>query len=76
MAVPQVKFPLFLCVRVLGVIVAALVLIWNISYRGGLALISDDKSLIFNVIFLIEMSYCLSGKKNLLILSFLCLQRI
>ncbi|KAJ9540618.1 hypothetical protein OSB04_027124 [Centaurea solstitialis] len=49
MAVPLVKFPLFLCVRVLGIFVAVLVLIWNIRYRGGLALISEDKNLIFNV---------------------------
>jgi len=51
MTVPVVKFPLFLCVRVLGIFVASLVLIWNIRYRGGLALISEDKNLIFNVIF-------------------------
>lgn len=49
MTVPVVKFPLFLCVRVLGLIVAALVLVWNIRYRGGLALIAEDKNLIFNV---------------------------
>nr|GEU94296.1 probable transmembrane ascorbate ferrireductase 2 [Tanacetum cinerariifolium] len=49
MSVPVVKFPLFICVRVLGILVAALVLIWNIRFRGGLALISEDKNLIFNV---------------------------
>ncbi|KAE9449418.1 hypothetical protein C3L33_18674, partial [Rhododendron williamsianum] len=49
MAVPVVKFPIILVVRILGVLVAALVLIWNVHYRGGLALVSDDKALIFNV---------------------------
>ncbi|KAL3376436.1 hypothetical protein AABB24_003057 [Solanum stoloniferum] len=49
MAVPVVRFPIFLLVRVIGIAVAALVLIWNVHYRGGLALISDNKALIFNV---------------------------
>ncbi|KAF7129827.1 hypothetical protein RHSIM_Rhsim10G0064200 [Rhododendron simsii] len=49
MAVPVVKFPIILVVRILGVLVAALVLIWNVHYRGGLALVSDNKALIFNV---------------------------
>ncbi|KAJ0909159.1 putative ascorbate ferrireductase (transmembrane) [Helianthus annuus] len=33
----------------MGLFMAALVLIWNTRYRGGLAIISDDKTLIFNV---------------------------
>ncbi|KAJ0043910.1 hypothetical protein Pint_18831 [Pistacia integerrima] len=49
MAVPVVRFPIFLVIRALGVIVAALVLSWNVHYRGGLALVSDNKDLIFNV---------------------------
>jgi len=49
MAVPVVRFPIILIIRVLGVMVAALVLTWNLHYRGGLALVSDDKDLIFNV---------------------------
>ncbi|XP_050381033.1 transmembrane ascorbate ferrireductase 2 [Argentina anserina] len=48
-AIPVVRFPIFRAVRVLGVAVAALVLIWTIHFRGGLALISDNKDLIFNV---------------------------
>ncbi|KAL6287590.1 hypothetical protein ACE6H2_011980 [Prunus campanulata] len=48
-AIPVVRFPIFRAVRVIGVIVAALVLIWTIRFRGGLALISDNKDLIFNV---------------------------
>ncbi|XP_021973692.1 probable transmembrane ascorbate ferrireductase 2 isoform X3 [Helianthus annuus] len=32
----------------MGLFMAALVLIWNTRYRGGLAIISDDKTLIFN----------------------------
>ncbi|KAI5665825.1 hypothetical protein M9H77_15678 [Catharanthus roseus] len=49
MAVPVVSFPIYLVVRILGVAVAALVLTWTVHYRGGLALVSDNKDLIFNV---------------------------
>lgn len=48
-AIPVVRFPIFRAVRVIGVAVAALVLTWTIHFRGGLALISDNKDLIFNV---------------------------
>lgn len=50
MAVPVIKFPtLMVLVRLMGVIVSALVLTWTVHYRGGLALVSDNKDLIFNV---------------------------
>lgn len=49
MAVPVVRFPIYLVVRILGIAVTAVVLTWNVHYRGGLALISDNKDLIFNV---------------------------
>ncbi|KAI3452125.1 hypothetical protein Pfo_008790 [Paulownia fortunei] len=49
MAVPIVRFPIFTAVRIIGIAVAALVLIWTVHYRGGLALISENKDLIFNV---------------------------
>ncbi|XWS46406.1 hypothetical protein CRYUN_Cryun14cG0063100 [Craigia yunnanensis] len=49
MVVPVIKFPIFMVVRVLGIVIAALVFIWTLHYRGGLALISDNKDLIFNV---------------------------
>ncbi|EYU44300.1 hypothetical protein ABFS82_08G040400 [Erythranthe guttata] len=49
MAVPVVRFPIFPAIRIIGIAVAALVLIWTVHYRGGLALISDNKDLIFNV---------------------------
>ncbi|KAI3677402.1 hypothetical protein L2E82_51685 [Cichorium intybus] len=49
MVVPAVKFPIFLYVRSLGLLVLILVLIWNVYYRGGLALFSENKSLLFNV---------------------------
>ncbi|KAM7516622.1 hypothetical protein LguiA_006205 [Lonicera macranthoides] len=49
MAVPVVKFPIFFVVRIIGIIVAALVLSWTLHYRGGYALISDNKDLIFNI---------------------------
>ena len=42
-------FPIFSVVRVLGFIIAVLVLTWTVHYRGGLALSSGNKDLIFNV---------------------------
>ncbi|KAK4416290.1 putative transmembrane ascorbate ferrireductase 2 [Sesamum alatum] len=49
MAVPRVRFRIFPVVRVIGIVVAVLVLVWTVHYRGGLALISENKDLIFNV---------------------------
>ncbi|KAF3792530.1 putative transmembrane ascorbate ferrireductase 2 [Nymphaea thermarum] len=50
MAAPVVRFPLLLfLVRTMGVLVAALVLVWVMHFRGGMSLVSQDKSLIFNV---------------------------
>ncbi|GKV16842.1 hypothetical protein SLEP1_g27418 [Rubroshorea leprosula] len=49
MGVPVIKFPIFLIVRVIGMIIAALLLTWTLHYRGGLALVSENKDLIFNV---------------------------
>ncbi|EEF36389.1 transmembrane ascorbate ferrireductase 2 [Ricinus communis] len=49
MGVPVIKFPIFTIIRLIGVIVTALVLIWTVHYRGGLALASDNKDVIFNV---------------------------
>ncbi|KAK4393403.1 putative transmembrane ascorbate ferrireductase 2 [Sesamum angolense] len=49
MAVPRLRFPIFPVVRVIGIVVAVLVLVWTVHYRGGLALISENKDLIFNV---------------------------
>ncbi|KAI3462823.1 hypothetical protein Pfo_019486 [Paulownia fortunei] len=49
MAVPVVRLPIFPVVRIIGVAVTALVLIWTVHYRGGLALVSENKNLIFNV---------------------------
>ncbi|KAI3916706.1 hypothetical protein MKW92_006894 [Papaver armeniacum] len=49
MAVPMVGFPIVLLIRIMGVVVSALVLTWTLHYRGGLALFSDNKDLIFNV---------------------------
>lgn len=49
MAVPVVKFPIVLFVRIMGVMVTALVLTWALHYRGGMSLISDNKDHIFNV---------------------------
>lgn len=46
----MIRFPtITMMVRVIGVLVAAFVLIWTFHFRGGLALSSDNKSLIFNV---------------------------
>ncbi|KAK4477516.1 hypothetical protein RD792_005643 [Penstemon davidsonii] len=49
MAVPVVRFPILPVVRIIGITVALLVLVWTVHYRGGLALVSDQKDLIFNV---------------------------
>ncbi|GER51375.1 cytochrome b561 [Striga asiatica] len=49
MAVPVIRFPIFTAVRVIGVAVALLLFIWTVHYRGGMALVSEDKALIFNV---------------------------
>lgn len=49
MAVPVVRFPIYMVIRLIGITVAALVFIWTFHYRGGVALISDNKALIFNV---------------------------
>ncbi|KAI4352256.1 hypothetical protein L6164_006526 [Bauhinia variegata] len=46
---PVVRFPIFLTVRVVGVLVTLLLLTWALHFRGGLALVSDNKDLIFNV---------------------------
>lgn len=49
MAVPPVRFPIFPAVRIIGLVVSVLVLVWTVHYRGGMALVSDNKILIFNV---------------------------
>ncbi|KAH0467357.1 hypothetical protein IEQ34_004595 [Dendrobium chrysotoxum] len=49
MAVPVVRFPIVLAIRLMGFIAAALVISWAMHFRGGMALISDNKDLIFNV---------------------------
>ncbi|KAF6143800.1 hypothetical protein GIB67_016721 [Kingdonia uniflora] len=49
MGAPVVKFPIFLVIRLIGVLVSTLILTWTLHYRGGLALISENKDLIFNV---------------------------
>ncbi|KAL9323825.1 hypothetical protein ACSQ67_008682 [Phaseolus vulgaris] len=46
---PVVNFPIFTVVRVVGVAVTVLLLTWALHFRGGLALVSDNKDLIFNV---------------------------
>ncbi|XP_048538943.1 transmembrane ascorbate ferrireductase 2 [Triticum urartu] len=49
-AVPAVRFPLFGLVRLLGVAAAAVILVWAVHFRGGMALSAEkDKLLIFNV---------------------------
>ncbi|CDP02400.1 unnamed protein product [Coffea canephora] len=49
MAVPVVRFPIYGVVRILGIAVTVTVLTWTVHYRGGLALVSTNKDLIFNV---------------------------
>ncbi|KAF5205380.1 Cytochrome b561 [Thalictrum thalictroides] len=48
--VPVIQFSkVLLGVRLVEVVVLALVLTWTLHYRGGLALVSENKDLIFNV---------------------------
>ncbi|XP_073309485.1 transmembrane ascorbate ferrireductase 2-like [Primulina huaijiensis] len=49
MAVPVVRFPIFPLLRLIGITLAALTIIWTQRFRGGMALVSEDKALIFNV---------------------------
>ncbi|KAL9997624.1 putative ascorbate ferrireductase (transmembrane) [Helianthus debilis subsp. tardiflorus] len=49
MALQMKAVHLSYAVHVLGVAGAVMVLVWNISFRGGLAWSSDNKNLIFNV---------------------------
>ncbi|KAK8541780.1 hypothetical protein V6N13_137629 [Hibiscus sabdariffa] len=49
MGVPVIKFPIFVVIRLLGIVITAILLAWTFHYRGGMALISDNKDLIFNV---------------------------
>ncbi|KAL8038467.1 hypothetical protein ABFX02_11G109200 [Erythranthe guttata] len=48
-AAPVARFPILPVVRVIGVAVAALLLIWTLHYRGGLSLSPENKTLLFNV---------------------------
>ncbi|XP_072967526.1 transmembrane ascorbate ferrireductase 2-like isoform X3 [Typha angustifolia] len=49
MAIPVVRFPIVTLIRLIGAAVAALVVVWAVRFRGGMALVSENKDLIFNV---------------------------
>ncbi|KAI6700369.1 hypothetical protein NL676_014693 [Syzygium grande] len=49
MGAPVAGFSIIPIIRLIGVTVTALALIWAVRYRGGLALVSDGKDLLFNV---------------------------
>eukprot|EP01018_Ginkgo_biloba_P007835 Gb_30842 [translate_table: standard] len=49
MATPRISFPLLFLMRLGAALVATLVLIWVMHFRGGMALFSNDKALIRNV---------------------------
>lgn len=51
MAVGINAMPVTFAAHALAVIAAIMVLVWNISYRGGLAWEAENKNLIFNVLF-------------------------
>lgn len=67
MAVPVVWFPILPVVRIIGIAVTALVLTWTVHFRGGLALISDNKDLIFNVLSTFFYLYLFSRINHVLI---------
>nr|XP_010924200.1 probable transmembrane ascorbate ferrireductase 2 isoform X2 [Elaeis guineensis] len=48
-AAPAIGFPIVLVIRLMGFTAAALIITWATHFRGGMALISDNKDLIFNV---------------------------
>ncbi|WOL17545.1 hypothetical protein Cni_G26338 [Canna indica] len=48
-ASPVVRFPIVPLIRLIGAAAASLVITWAVYFRGGLALVSDNKDLIFNV---------------------------
>lgn len=61
--VPAIRFEAVVKgMRLLEVIVVGMVLTWSLHYRGGLALASDNKDLIFNVCYSLPFlnSYYLS----------------
>ncbi|PKA55133.1 putative transmembrane ascorbate ferrireductase 2 [Apostasia shenzhenica] len=49
MAAPVVRFPILAVIRLMGFAAAALVFAWATHFRGGMALVSENKDLIFNV---------------------------
>ncbi|KAH9605831.1 hypothetical protein KSS87_000908 [Heliosperma pusillum] len=49
MVAPKLSFSIYSVIRLMGITMAVLVLTWTLHYRGGLALFSDNKPLIFNV---------------------------
>lgn len=51
MAVGINAMPVTFAAHVVAVIAAIMVLVWSISYRGGLAWEAENKNLIFNVCF-------------------------
>ncbi|CAA6673114.1 unnamed protein product [Spirodela intermedia] len=46
---PVVRFPIVFLIRLFGAAAAAMVIAWVVRFRGGMALFSDNKDLIFNV---------------------------
>ncbi|KAK6154917.1 hypothetical protein DH2020_009165 [Rehmannia glutinosa] len=74
MTVPVVRFPLFPAVRIMGIAVAVLVLTWTVHYRGGLALVSENKDHIFNIFAAMLAYKTVSGTKSFKKLVHLSLQ--
>lgn len=65
MAVGINAMPVTFAAHALAVIAAIMVLVWNISYRGGLAWEAENKNLIFNVCFLSLISFPIYFKLSL-----------
>lgn len=48
MEIPAVEFPIFMLIRLIGFTVTVLLFAWTFYFRGGIAIISDNKPLVFN----------------------------
>ncbi|WOL18409.1 putative transmembrane ascorbate ferrireductase 2 [Canna indica] len=59
-----VRFPILPLIRCTAAAATVLVLVWAVHFRGGLALISDNKDLIFNVhpVLMVISFICLNGE--------------
>lgn len=66
MAVAAKALPFSFVVHVIALVLAVLVLVWNIHFRGGLAWEDTNKNLIFNVCIFCSCPWSFTANKNLI----------